>query len=213
MPRATLTVTIPADVWMHDVLADLPSVTLRVVSANLHDDVGVGVLEIEGDDPLAALARLDEEPAVTRLELLHSDGRDAVVQFETTSPPLLRLVHRAGVPLRTPFEVVDGRARWELTTTRDRLGELGGLLETAGIDFELESVGDAHPRAADGLLTARQREVVLAARDLGYYDVPRTATLTEVAEALGVAKATASDTLHRAESHLVDAFVAEHGPG
>lgn len=213
MPRASLDVAIPTDAWMYGVSTDLPAVTFHVVSAFLHEGAGVGVLEVVGDDPLAALTRMGEEPAVTSLELLFSDERGALVQFETSDPPLLEVAHRAGVPLRTPFEVTDGRARWELTTTRERLGELRDLLAAAGVDLELEYVREFDPNDADGVLTDRQREVLLAARELGYYDVPRTATLTDVAEALGVAKATASDTLHRAESHVVDAFVVGHGLG
>ena len=208
MPRASLDVEIPVDTWMSGVSTDLPGVTFRVVSAFLHEGSGVGVLEVVGDDPLATLSRMDEEAAVEGLELLWSDEREALVQFETADPPLLRLAHRAGVPLRTPFEVADGRARWELTTTRERLGELRDLLDAAGVAFDLEYVREFEPDA-DGPLTDRQREVLLAARELGYYDVPRTATLTEVAGALGIAKATASDTLHRAESHVVDIFVEE----
>lgn len=211
MPRASLDVALPSDAWMYGVSTYLAGTTFRVVSAFLHGDAGVGVLEVVGDDPLAALTRVDAEAAVTGLALLHSDEREALVQFETSDPQLLRLAHRAGVPLRTPFEVAYGRARWELTTTRDRLGKLGDVLEAAGVEFELESVGDVDPAGTAGTMTDRQREVLLAARELGYYEVPRTATLTEVADALGVAKATASDTLHRAESHLVDAFVAERG--
>ena len=213
MPRASLDVAIPTDAWMYGVSTDLPATTFRVVSANLIEDAGVGVLEVLGDDPLSALSRMDEESAVTGLELLYSDEREALVQFETAEPPLLRLAHRAGVPLRTPFEVADGRARWELTTTRERLGELRDLLAAAGVDFRLEYVRAFDRSGADGPLTDRQREVLLAARERGYYDVPRTATLTDVAEALGIAKATASDTLHRAESHVVDAFVEGHGLG
>ena len=210
MPRASLDVEIPADAWMYGVSTDLPDVTFRIVSAFLHEGAGAGVLEVVGDDPLAALARMERETAVDGLELLWSDEREALVQFETSDPLLLRLAHRAGVPLRTPFEVAGGRARWELTTTRARLGELRDLLEAAGVAFDLQYVRELESEAA-GPLTDRQREVLLTARELGYYDVPRTATLTGVAETLGIAKATASDTLHRAESHLVDAFVADRG--
>ena len=209
MPRASLDVEIPADAWMHDVSTALPAVTFRVVSALLHEGAGVGVVEIVGDEPLTALRRMDDAGDVTRLELLWSDEREALVQFETVQAPLLGLAHRAGVPLRTPFEVVGGRARWELTTTRERLGRLREQLQSAGVSFELESVRSFEERSPADVLTDRQQEVLLAARNGGYYDVPRTTTLTAVAASLGVAKATASDTLHRAEAHLVDWFVAE----
>ena len=211
MPRASLTVDIPADAWMHGVSTAHPAATFRVVSAVLHDGAGIGALEVVGDDPLGALARIEGAASVDQLELLWSDEREALVQFETADPALLELAHRAGVPLRTPFEVADGRAHWELTTTRERLGELRDVLEGAGVSYDLQSVRSFEDGPGDDPLTDRQREVLLAARGLGYYDVPRTASLTEVATALGVAKATASDTLHRAESHLVDRFVAERG--
>lgn len=206
MPRASLDVRIPADTWMADVSTSVPGVTFRVVSAFLHRGTGVGVVELVGDDPLEAIRLMDDSTAVSRLELLWSQEEEALVQFETGTPLLLRLAHQAGVPVRTPFEVVDGRASWELTTTSDSLGRLRDRLEAAGVEFELASVTSFEAREASGVMTDRQLEVLLAARDLGYYDVPRSATLTDVADSLGVAKATASDTLHRAESHLVDWF-------
>jgi predicted DNA binding protein len=43
----------------------------------------------------------------------------------------------------------------------------------------------------------------------GYYDTPRTCTLTELADHLGIAKSTASERLHRAEGAIIRAFVAE----
>lgn len=213
MPRASLDVAIPPTVWMHEVSTSLPSVTFRVVSVFLHEGRGIGVVEVVGEDPLAALREMGDYEAVTRLELLWSDEREALVQFETTDPLLLQVAHRAGVPLQTPFEIVDGRASWELTTTRDRLGRLRDQFDSLGVEYGLESVGPLEPTTPSDVLTDRQREVLLAARDLGYYDVPRRATLTAVADSLGIAKATASDTLHRAESHLVDWFAEERLDG
>jgi len=60
------------------------------------------------------------------------------------------------------------------------------------------------------VLTDRQREVLLAARELGYYATPREATLTEVAAALDVSKSACSDVLHRAEGNLVDWFATAY---
>ncbi|WP_338032974.1 helix-turn-helix domain-containing protein [Haloterrigena salina] len=58
-------------------------------------------------------------------------------------------------------------------------------------------------------LTDRQFEVFLTALDAWYYDVPREATLTAVASALGVTKSTCSDVLHRAESAVARWFADE----
>lgn len=208
MPRANLAVTVPEGTWMAAVSNDHPDATFRVVSAFLREGAGVGVLEVESDDPVGLLGRLDRAPAVSRLSLLWSDERTALVQFETTAPTLLEVAHASGVPIRTPFEVRSGRARWEVTTTTERLGALRDHLDAAGIDYTVEAVGSVTDDRPAGLLTERQREVVTEAWELGYYESPRRASLTEVADALGVAKSTASDILHRAESNLVERFLA-----
>ena len=48
----------------------------------------------------------------------------------------------------------------------------------------------------------------VAAVEQGYYETPRRATLTDIAESMDISKATASDILHRAEGKVVDWFVA-----
>lgn len=53
------------------------------------------------------------------------------------------------------------------------------------------------------LLTERQREVLDAAVDLGYYSVPRQATSTEVAEAVECAPSTASEHLRKIEARIL----------
>lgn len=208
MPRAIIVVTIPQGTWMADVSADHPDATFRVVAAYLHDGTGVGVLDIEAEDPVGLLGRLDDSPAVSRLSLLWSDERRALVQFETATPTLLEVAHESGVPIQTPFEVRDGRARWEVATTTERLGELRDRLDAASVDYAVELVRSFDDTRTPAVLTERQREVLGEAWELGYYESPRRASLTEVAESLGVAKSTASDILHRAESSLVERFLA-----
>ena len=69
------------------------------------------------------------------------------------------------------------------------------------VDSTVDRVGEFdHHRSPGAALTARQRDVVAAAVDLGYYEVPRVATLADVADELGVAASTVSDHLRKAES-------------
>lgn len=53
------------------------------------------------------------------------------------------------------------------------------------------------------LLTERQREVLDAAVDLGYYSVPRQATAYDVADAAGCAPSTASEHLRKIEARVL----------
>jgi predicted DNA binding protein len=64
-------------------------------------------------------------------------------------------------------------------------------------------------------LTDRQRWLLHEAMERGYYDTPRRITLVELADELGIAKSTCSETLHRCEGRVMEQFVdgdCEHQP-
>lgn len=57
-------------------------------------------------------------------------------------------------------------------------------------------------------LTDRQREALWVAHEMGYFEVPRTASLDEVASELDISAPSLSERLRRAQANLVDGFVA-----
>nr|WP_266083143.1 helix-turn-helix domain-containing protein [Haladaptatus caseinilyticus] len=75
-----------------------------------------------------------------------------------------------------------------------------------GITAEVRKVGeyDARPGTFDIDLTARQREALAVARQVGYYEVPRSGSVADVAAELGCAPSTASNHLRKAEARLVE---------
>lgn len=56
-------------------------------------------------------------------------------------------------------------------------------------------------------LTARQREVVRTAHELGYFEYPKGANAGEVADALGISGSTFAEHLAAAQSKLLDAIL------
>jgi len=71
----------------------------------------------------------------------------------------------------------------------------------------LETHGEAASRPSNSpSLTARQQEAVTAAFDVGYYDVPRTGTMEDIAHHLDCTEGTASQNLRRAESKVMESF-------
>ena len=77
------------------------------------------------------------------------------------------------------------------------------------IDVEVEEIGEYDRRHGTiaGELTDRQFEAVEAAAAVGYYEVPRTGLLADVAAELGCAESTASTLLRRAESAVMGRLV------
>ncbi|MFC7057570.1 helix-turn-helix domain-containing protein [Halovenus salina] len=61
---------------------------------------------------------------------------------------------------------------------------------------------------ADAGLTDRQREALLTANEMGYFEIPRTASLEDVADELEITASSLSERLRRAHSHLIDTVVS-----
>lgn len=209
MPTANLNVEIPTGTWIHEASTSHPAATFRILAVHSSDSTGVVLLEIDSTAVNSIISAVEDHDEVITFEPIGTEDHTTLIQVETANPRLLTAVHSAGVPLKTPFEVNDGRARWEVTTSSDRLSSLKDRLNAAGMDYDLKSVLHLATDPTDHLLTDRQREVLLAAHDSGYYETPRRATLTEVAASLDISKATASNLLHRAEGQIIDWVIAE----
>ncbi|MFA9503922.1 helix-turn-helix domain-containing protein [Natrinema thermotolerans] len=213
MPYVELTVTIPADAWIGRISRDYPDARFRVLAATATDGTGAARLEVLGTaaDRICEAFRADD--SVTDLTVLETACHRRRLQLETTSPVVLTAIQSSGVPLRTPFEISDGRMALETTIPQEQLSRLGESLTDSGITYSLERV---QPEAdSESLLTDRQQWLLYEAIDRGYYDTPRRITLVELADELDIAKSTCSETLHRLEERVLKQFVTgdcEHQP-
>jgi len=207
MPLAKLRLDIPTEVWIGDLTRQFPEATFRILAALSDEQAGVALAEVTTEDPAAVVSTMSEYEDVETVELLKRSEDEVLVQFETTMPLLLMPARDSGVPLEMPFEIRDGTAVWEVTAPSDRLSELGSQLEAFGISFTVDYV--QQQLGEKQLLTERQRRIVTAAIEAGYYDTPRDCSLTELADKLDIAKSTASETLHRAEEKIVKRFAED----
>ena len=107
----------------------------------------------------------------------------------------------------------DDEAGMEMTIVGDG-GDIHDTLEEvpSEVDVTVNEIGSYDRRGGTlaGTLTDRQLTAASTARQLGYYEVPRDATLEDVADELGCAESTASVLLRRAErdlfSHVLDRY-------
>lgn len=73
-----------------------------------------------------------------------------------------------------------------------------------GVDVVLERITDyGGPRSALEALTDRQRDVLVTAVELGYFEVPREASAADVAAEFDLDQSTVTEHLRRAERNLL----------
>ncbi len=199
----------PEAVWIGALSRRHPDAEFRILAAPTGGDDCLGLAEVTHDDLPGVLDAMDDREAVVALEVLRRRDDTALVRFETTRPSSLAPVRRSEVPLETPFTLRDGEAAWEITAPRERLSALGEEPDRLGVPFSVERI--TRRAGAEQPLTDTQLELVRTAVEAGYYDTPRECSLTELAETVGIAKSTCSETLHRAEGKIVERFVEDTG--
>jgi hypothetical protein len=201
MPQARFVVSLPAGTWLGDLSTAYPEATFRLTTALEDDSRGVGLCWLAASNPEAVLGSLAERDDVTVVTVLQRTSTEAALQFETDEPLLLWSGLDAGVSVTFPVEIRDGRAVVDVVGKLSRLTEFGLRLDSLDIGFVREDT------ETDEQLTGKQYSLVVTAVELGYYDTPRECSLTELAEAVGLAKSTVSETLHRAEGKIIKSFV------
>lgn len=106
---------------------------------------------------------------------------------------------------------------WVDVTVVGSGGSLSDLVDAlkarSDISVDVREIGRFNRRlgSVTGCLTSRQAEAVETATEMGYYAVPRQASLDAVASELEVANSTASELLRRAESRLMPRLVGVSG--
>lgn len=207
MPRAQLEVTIPDRLWIGELSRRHPDATIEILTAFPKDEGGVALAEIASPDVDEMAAEMRDYDSVVEIEFLERGPETGLVEFETSDPVLLLPLSEAGTPLELPFSIDDGIVSWEITASRDRLSTLADQLREFGIQFEVRSV--QQEVETEQLLTPKQLSLLEAAVEHGYYDTPRDCTLTQLADEVGIAKSTCSETLHRAEEKVIKEFIEE----
>lgn len=97
--------------------------------------------------------------------------------------------------------------REELTSVVAELRERGATVKLRRIDSSAVGSDRRVLRLdADGI-TEKQREAVQVAADAGYYETPREADLSELADQLGVSRSAVSQRLTAVETKLVEELV------
>lgn len=123
------------------------------------------------------------------------------------APALLDLLSRSSVVFVPPVEFFgSGVVRFETVGESDLLSEFYSRLKRT-VGAEIESVHDYKHRPAVTTLTSRQRTALDTAIDVGYYEVPRSGSIDEIASRLDCAKSTAGELLRKAESEVIHTFV------
>lgn len=196
-----------------DVAAAVPEVSLTIRDGRQNESgPAVMFLGATGDSFAALEDALSEEPDVESAAIVtESDGERLyqVLYVREDDIDLERITLRKAL-----FEAIRVTPNgWRVRGRFSGREELVALREFAvenGVSFRLERLTETD-RDRNGLdrLTDGQREALLTAHEMGYFEVPRGATLDDVAGALGITAPSLSERMRRAQGRLIDHYAEE----
>jgi hypothetical protein len=203
--RARFRLALPPDLWVAEVSQSYPDATFRLLAGAPKGDRALELGEVLAGDPEAAAEAIRGHDDIPAYERLHCDDQRALIRYETVDQRLYEFLLGSAIPPEFPLAVEDGAMEFDLTATQSDFEAFGDALDASGLQYDLLMA--VHTEQGDAVLTDRQRECLAVAQRLGYFEVPREATLSEVADALGVDTSTASETIRRGTARVLRQFL------
>jgi predicted DNA binding protein len=166
------------------------------------------------DDFSAFERAMADDPTVAEYECYggrsYSSGTERFYRVDTSETTEVALYPGW---VQSGADLIKGRfenGRWHCRARlpdRDNLERFRRFFDDNGIDLSIEAVYSG-PEAEANSLTDRQRRALTLAAEMGYFDIPRQASLSDLADELDISEQAASERLRRAYRTLVEYHLA-----
>lgn len=176
----------------------------------LNDGTIVMLYALRGDIDRAVERLRDQEPVIAVDGSGEGEGLVYLhIEPDEISAKLMGIIQDNEVVLQTPLECTRGGGMRVTIVGDDATIQRAVDEVPEGVGVSLEGIGDYRPEADKlyGALTARQREVLEAAVEQGYYEVPRRATHEDIADEVGLSAGTIGEHLRKVEGRVLSSLV------
>jgi hypothetical protein len=153
---------------------------------------------------------------LTKVEVLYKENDGSFVIFiegKSCVPPSPKNVKPFHVMMSKPPEFLDiDKMKVEVIGKQKEMQRFLSYTSTLNSrPFKLTGLSTLEPRQESHLanLTGRQRQALITAYSLGYYDVPRRVSSDEVSRHLNMDKSTFVEHLRKAEKKIVAEVIAK----
>ncbi|MFB6228373.1 MAG: helix-turn-helix domain-containing protein [Halobacteriales archaeon] len=175
--------------------------------------VVVSLFRIAGDRS-SVEAALADAPEVNNVDCtpIDDDRFHALLWLDTDQVPMMRSLFdallRMGIVVLKPVIYRDGEVHATFVGESQSLSTVLDAFPQP-IDVTVHRIGTYRSGVESGAATLsdRQHEALLAALEVGYYEVPSEATHEDIAESLDCAPSTATEHIQKAESRLIRAVM------
>ena len=188
-----------------ETMPDLLFEVERIVTSG--DEALMPLLWVRGPSRERVEETLQEDPTVDDVELVGDFEDEWLFQMKWIDHVDL-LVQMLTNAEATILDAVGRDGQWKLRVLypdRSLFSKTHEFCERHGLDFDVVSIRDLEGEPAGRFgLTNEQYEVLAEAAKMGYFEVPREASLEELGDQIGVSHQAASERVRRATRALVE---------
>jgi predicted DNA binding protein len=175
---------------------------------------GIQVLDGKEENIRKYVSALKKNKKMRRIERI-SDNAFWYETFFMSNSSYYASVYNPQLVYASPIQIADGVETFEIATWDKKLlqniaKEVGRNPNTTYLKILQLKRSPAQKVFLPQILphlTARQREVLHLARQMGYWQYPRLCNLGDIAKRLKLSKASVHETLRRAEARMLDYFI------
>jgi predicted DNA binding protein len=184
---------------------------IELVRLDFERGVKVGIMEVNMKEGFT-IDDLNLPPPAEVVSVIQGSGRTYTCLVQVQTPKEMMSHFKdfdIDVIWDAPMGFIDGKMVLSVVGEDEELRKLVKVVDAIGTVEEMH-VQPASFHRDDMLasLTERQREIVIEAKRRGYYDYPRRINSEQLAERVGVSKATVVEHLRKAEGRLMGALLA-----
>ena len=158
--------------------------------------------------PSSKIEDLLADGFLVEVQLLEKEKNGTYTIFMRGGPILSSVLSSVGVSagyLFPPLGIRDGKLKISFLGSTRQVGDFLEKINAKGIRYKVVMLSDASFSIDSPLnqLTEKQREVLVTAYKLGYYDIPRRINSDQLAGKLGIVNSTLVEHLRKAEQRLL----------
>jgi predicted DNA binding protein len=208
----------PEEFALRQTLETVPDAQFETVCVAAHSADSVlplvlGTAPTTGQNGLVDALRAD--PSVANLEVLTRFNGEALFKMEWASDiaVLVDVLCERDATILAAHGTSDGWQFRGLFPVREALAATYEFCRDNGLSLDIHTIHDltASEKRPYGL-SLKQQETLTIAFDAGYYDVPRSITLSELSEETGISHQALSERLRRGHGNLIENTLAAGRP-
>jgi predicted DNA-binding protein YlxM (UPF0122 family) len=196
--------TIPDDQLLSYFNENFPSLQFNIQSLLPLPNVGANcLLQVKGDNLDAFWAQFSEFYAQDEYNLVFREHNSLLFNVFIKDPWILRSIMEYQLSLLFPIKISGGIISIDSIAPRSNLNKMFQNPEWKELKIEVNQIRKS---CSDSLLSQRQAEILDVALKVGYFDIPRKKSLSELAGDLGLSPSALSENLRRISKKLAECY-------